>query len=60
VPNSEIAENDYNLAVSSYVDELDTTVATDIVELNASIKEIVARQSELRTQIDVIVKDLEE
>jgi type I restriction enzyme M protein len=30
VPNSEIAENDYSLAVSSYIDELDTTIATDI------------------------------
>ena len=29
-------------------------------ELNANIVRIVARQSELRTQIDVIVADLEE
>lgn len=59
VPNSEVAANDYNLAVSSYVDELDTSVATDITELNASIAEIVAKQGELRTQIDIIVKDIE-
>ncbi|RWZ78327.1 MAG: type I restriction-modification system subunit M [Candidatus Microsaccharimonas sossegonensis] len=59
VPNSEIAENDYNLAVSSYIDELDSTVATDITELNASIADIVAKQSQLRTQIDTIVADLE-
>ena len=60
VPNSEIAENDYNLAVSSYIDELDTTVATNITELNANIADIVTRQSELRTQIDTIVRDIEE
>ncbi len=59
MPNSEIAENDYNLAVSSYIDELDTTVATDITELNTSIAEIVKKQSELRTQIDAIVAEIE-
>lgn len=59
VSNSEIAENDYNLAVSSYIDELDTTVATDITELNANIADIVKKQSELRTQIDAIVAEIE-
>ncbi len=59
VSNDEIASNDYNLAVSSYVEDEDTTVAVDITELNASIKEIVTRQSELRTQIDAIVADIE-
>ena len=59
VPNSEIAENDYNLAVSSYVAELNTTVATDITLLNASIAEIVKKQGELRTQIDAIVAEIE-
>lgn len=59
VPNDEIAENGYNLAVSGYVDELDSTVATNITELNANIAEIVSRQVELRTQIDAIVRDLE-
>lgn len=59
VPNSEIAENDYNLAVSSYIDELDTTIATDITELNASIADNVAKQSELRSQIDAIVAEIE-
>lgn len=59
VPNDEIAENGYNLAVSGYVDELDSTVATNITELNANIAEIVSKQVELRTQIDAIVRDLE-
>ena len=59
VDNSEIAENDYNLSVSSYVEERDTREAVDIVELNAEIVRIVARQQELRTAIDEIVSDLE-
>jgi type I restriction enzyme M protein len=59
VDNSEIADNDYNLSVSSYVEERDTREAVDIVELNAEIARIVARQQELRTAIDEIVADLE-
>ncbi|MGH3971864.1 MAG: type I restriction-modification system subunit M [Pseudonocardiaceae bacterium] len=59
VDNSEIAENGYNLAVSSYVMSKDTRASVDITSLNAEIAEIVARQSELRSQIDAIVADLE-
>ena len=59
VPNSSIAENDYNMAVSSYVTQEDTRVATDIILLNQQIAEIVSRQSLLRIAIDEIVADLE-
>ncbi|MCB0989305.1 MAG: type I restriction-modification system subunit M, partial [Acidimicrobiales bacterium] len=59
VDNAEIADNDYNLSVSSYVEERDTREAVDIAELNAEIARIVARQQELRTAIDEIVADLE-
>ena len=59
VPNGEIAERDYLISVSSYVDAEDTREATDITALNAEIARIVARQSELRTAIDAIVADLE-
>lgn len=59
VDNSEIAENDYNLSVTSYVEEKDTREAVDIVELNAEIERIVTRQHELRTAINEIVADLE-
>lgn len=55
----EIAENDYNLSVSSYVEPEDTREIIDIDDLNARIATIVARQQELRTQIDEIVADLE-
>ncbi len=59
VDNSEIAENDYNIAVSSYVDQEDTREAVDITALNAEIAAIVARQAQLRKAIDAIVADLE-
>jgi type I restriction enzyme M protein len=59
VDNSDLAANDYNLSVSSYVQAEDTRVVIDIKTLNAEIERIVARQSELRTAIDAIVADLE-
>jgi type I restriction enzyme M protein len=59
VDNSVIAENSYNIAVSSYVAQEDTRVAVDIAALNAEIARIVARQHELRISIDAIVADLE-
>lgn len=59
VPNEDIASNDYNIAVSSYVEQEDTREVINIEELNADIANIVARQSELRTAIDAIVADLE-
>ncbi|AWB84966.1 type I restriction-modification system subunit M [Corynebacterium liangguodongii] len=59
VPNEEIADNDYNITVSSYVEHEDTREVIDITELNAEIAGIVARQAELRTSIDAIVADLE-
>ena len=59
VDSSEIAQNGYNIAVSSYVEQEDTRRAVDIQALNAEIAEIVARQAALRTAIDAIVADLE-
>ena len=59
VDNTAIADNGYNIAVTSYVEAEDTRVATDITALNAEIARIVARQQELRVQIDAIVADLE-
>ena len=52
-------ENKYNLSVSTWVEKKDTREKIDIDELNARIKGIVVRESELRTQIDAIVADLE-
>lgn len=59
VENGDIAANGYNIAVPSYVEQEDTSEAVNITALNEKIAGIVARQRELRTQIDAIVSDLE-
>ena len=59
VDNQKIGENDYNIAVSSYVEQEDTREVIDITQLNTEISQIVTRQAELRTAIDAIVADLE-
>lgn len=60
VPNSAIAEQDYNLSVSSYVEKEDKREVIDIKKLNADIEKIVARENELRSAIVEIIQDLEE
>lgn len=59
VHNEKIAENGYNIAVSSYVEQKDEREEVDIKALNAEIARIVSRQSELRNRIDAIVAELE-
>jgi type I restriction enzyme M protein len=59
VTHDEIKKNEYSLSVTNYVKAEDTREVVDIKVLNESIKEIVTRQSELRTKIDEIVADLE-
>jgi len=54
-----IVENDYNIAVSSYVEKKEESEEIDIKALNAEIEKIVARQAELRKEIDEIIKELE-
>ncbi len=58
VPNAEIAEEDYNLSVSTYVEIEDTREKIDIKVLNKEIEEIVKRQHELRKAIDEIVAEI--
>lgn len=58
VDHATIAENSYNIAVSSYVEAEDTRVAVDITELNAEIGRIVESQTTLRAEIDAIVAEL--
>ena len=55
----QIVENGYNLSVSSYVEAEDTREKIDIKKLNEEIKEIVAREQELREQIDSIIDEIE-
>ena len=59
VPNSEIADQDYNLSVSTYVEQEDTREKIDIVKLNAEISEIVAREQVLRDEIDKIIAEID-
>lgn len=60
VQNLEIAENDYNLSVSTYIEKEDTRQAIDIKALNKEIAEIVAREQVLREEIDKIIREIEE
>ena len=59
VPNSEIAEQNYNLSVSSYVEQEDTREVVDIAVLNAEIERIVTRSDVLRREIDSIIAEIE-
>ena len=59
VPFEEIAANDYNLSVSSYVEAKDTREVVDIGELNAELKTTVARIDQLRSEIYAIVAEIE-
>lgn len=59
VQNSEIAEEDYNLSVSTYVEQEDTREKIDITVLNKQIAEIVAKENILRAEIDKIIAEIE-
>jgi type I restriction enzyme M protein len=59
VPNAEIAAQDYNLSVSTYVDQEDTREVVDIKALNAEIEAIVAREQTLRDEIAKIIAEIE-
>ena len=59
VPNDEIAVQDYNLSVSTYVEKEDTREVINITELNAEIKRIVTREQVLRDEIDKIIAEIE-
>ncbi len=58
VDNNTIASNDYNLSVSTYVEQEDTREKVDIEKLNAELKEIVEKENVLRTKIDKIIAEL--
>lgn len=55
VDNRTIAEHDYNLSVSTYVEPMDTREVIDIVQLNSSLQTIAQRINELRSEIDAII-----
>ena len=59
VDNEVIAQNDYNLSVSSYVEAKDTREVIDITKLNAQLKTTVSKIDNLRSEIDKIVSEIE-
>jgi type I restriction enzyme M protein len=59
VPLQKIADNDYNLSVSSYVEAKDTREVIDITQLNAALKTTVKKIDQLRGDIDAIVAEIE-
>lgn len=60
VANAEIANNEYNLSVSTYIEKRDTKKAVDIKALNKEIEEIVARENVLREEIAKIIAEIED
>ena len=58
VDNAKIAENDYNLSVSSYVEAEDKREVIDIKKLNADVAETVKRIDSLRADIDTLRRRL--
>lgn len=59
IDNRQIAENDYNLSVSSYVEAKDNREKVDITKLNAEITKTVDKINKLRADIDAILKEIE-
>jgi type I restriction enzyme M protein len=59
IDNTKIAENDYNLSVSSYVEAKDNRQKIDIATLNAKVDETVKNINILRANITNIIKEIE-
>lgn len=59
VDNEVIAQNDYVLSVSSYVEAKDTRELINITELNAEIEATVKRIEQLRAEIDAVIQEIE-
>ena len=59
VTGADIAAEDYNLSVSTYVEPEDTREIIDITQLNAELREIVAREAVLRDEIEKIIAEIE-
>jgi type I restriction enzyme M protein len=59
IDNSKIAENDYNLSVSSYVVAKDNREKINIAELNEEVTNTVEKINTLRADIDNIINDIQ-
>lgn len=60
VDKDKIAEENYNLSVSTYVETKDTREVIDIKALNAEIKNTVKNIDRLRSEINKIIAEIEE
>lgn len=59
VDKDKIVDTDYNLSVSTYVEQEDTREKIDIKVLNAEIEQIVSREQMLREEIAKIIAEIE-
>lgn len=59
VENQTLAENDYNLSISAYVEAEDLREKIDIVKLNSDIAVLVTNQLTLRSEVEDMVAQLE-
>ncbi|WP_300645793.1 type I restriction-modification system subunit M [Nocardioides sp.] len=59
VSSETLADSDYNLSVTAWVEAADTREVVDIADLNGRIADIVSRQAAVRARVDAIVEDLE-
>ena len=58
VPYDEIERNKFNLSVSTYVEKEDTREVIDIHVLNKELSELVAKENQLRDEINAIIKEI--
>lgn len=59
VGNDEIASQNYNLSVSTYVEKEDKREEVDIRKLNADLRSIVEHENMLRAEIEAIIREIE-
>ena len=59
VSYTDVAKNDYNLEVSTYILKEQKTNKINIRELNLQLEELVKKENDLRNEIDKIIRELE-
>ena len=59
IDREKIRANDYNLAVSSYVEAEDTREVINIEQLDAEIRTTVAKIDQLRRDINAVIAEIE-
>ena len=59
VPNSEIANNQYNLSVRGYTSTIEKREEIDITQLNAETDSIINRVNQLNKEIDAVITEIE-